>query len=910
MEMPIPKPPNDPDLKNIIDKLAIFVARNGPEFERMTKQKQKDNPKFSFLFGGEFFNYYQFKVTTERGNVGGSASIPPNFGGPIPTEVAPPPSTTVPPPLIPTVTTELYLDQQKQSLIQQQAIIQQTITQQAIQTAPWQQNNQLTQQIQGLQQQISQHQQMMDQQIKQSEQNLAAQYQSLIARQQILIEEAIINAQEEKLKKLSTECELSLDELDKITAPIIESCTKDAILNGKSWIFQHCITDDYCSLISLYLLKRITNKEATFELRLHLIYLINDLLHHCQRKNADELKVNLEKCVIPIFCTAMVGAEEDKKIKLTKLLNLWEQNKYFDITTIEQLKDPATGLSNYQASLITQYASVVSQITNNTQQQYNGLQKQHQDFASHLGLQLQQLQQQLQQLLQQQQQQPTGPPVSSQASVVPPPVQVTVGPPDQVTAPTPVSVVPGLVQPGGEITVIPQQVVTAVSSALPPVVAVPTVDTVTTAPPATLPTSIHGPPVTGPPPPGLPSQFSTPPPGFAGAPPGFIRGPPPPTLDFGAVPPGGPPPGAPPGGPPGPNFPPPDFHGGPPPPNRFALPDLSKPPPGFPPGPPGGLPGPPIAPPDIDLTPSVPYYELPAGLMAPLVKLEDNEYRPLDPRDIRLPPPMPPSERLLMAVEAFYSQPTHERPRDSEGWEKLGLYEFFKAKQRAKKIKEQEQERTGMNSRSRSRSRSVERDNRKDQQRSRSSSRSPSPSPPRNKRRYNSRHSRSRSRSRSRSPSESPLPYLRSSKSPSPTPVRQQRRLSPSPRRNRQNSRSPTPPLGASFGSIRDDMMPNVNPDSEAKLGFDNKGHQLLKKMGWGGKGLGASEQGIVDPISGGDVRDRQDMFKGIGMDLKDPFEQFRKSKSAGFIQRMRARDEARDANKGSRSRKDKEEDG
>jgi len=32
----------------------------------MTKQKQKDNPKFSFLFGGEHFNYYQYRVTTEQ----------------------------------------------------------------------------------------------------------------------------------------------------------------------------------------------------------------------------------------------------------------------------------------------------------------------------------------------------------------------------------------------------------------------------------------------------------------------------------------------------------------------------------------------------------------------------------------------------------------------------------------------------------------------------------------------------------------------------------------------------------------------------------------------------------------------------------------------------------------------------
>ena len=71
---------------------------------------------------------------------------------------------------------------------------------------------------------------------------------------------------------------------------------------------------------------------------------------------------------------------------------------------------------------------------------------------------------------------------------------------------------------------------------------------------------------------------------------------------------------------------------------------------------------------------------------------------PLDPEMLRLPPPMPPNEKLLAAMEHFYSAPTHDRPRDSlvfdfvslqeflscsEGWEKLGLYEFFRDKQRA-----------------------------------------------------------------------------------------------------------------------------------------------------------------------------------------------------------------------------------
>ena len=63
---------------------------------------------------------------------------------------------------------------------------------------------------------------------------------------------------------------------------------------------------------------------------------------------------------------------------------------------------------------------------------------------------------------------------------------------------------------------------------------------------------------------------------------------------------------------------------------------------------------------------------------------------------------------------------------------------------------------------------------------------------------------------------------------------------------------------------------------------------------GWGGGGLGSSEQGIVEPIRAGDARDKMDMFKGIGLSTSDPFEQFRKNKSQGFIQRMRSRDEGK----------------
>lgn len=64
---------------------------------------------------------------------------------------------------------------------------------------------------------------------------------------------------------------------------------------------------------------------------------------------------------------------------------------------------------------------------------------------------------------------------------------------------------------------------------------------------------------------------------------------------------------------------------------------------------------------------------------------------------------------------------------------------------------------------------------------------------------------------------------------------------------------------------------------------------------GWSGcGGLGAKEQGIQDPIRGGDIRDKWDQFKGVGVSLDDPYENYRKNKSYNFVARMKAREEGR----------------
>lgn len=49
---------------------------------------------------------------------------------------------------------------------------------------------------------------------------------------------------------------------------------------GKNWMFSNAKSPAHCELMAGHLRNRITAEGAHFELRLHLIYLINDVLHH------------------------------------------------------------------------------------------------------------------------------------------------------------------------------------------------------------------------------------------------------------------------------------------------------------------------------------------------------------------------------------------------------------------------------------------------------------------------------------------------------------------------------------------------------------------------------------------------------------------------------------------------------
>lgn len=96
---------------------------------------------------------------------------------------------------------------------------------------------------------INQQQDSLRQQIKQSEQNLSAQQNVLLQQQQVTVEAAVAKCESVDMQQTAEQCGIVLSELNAILQPIIDSCTKDSISNGKSWFLQHATTKQKSSCI-------------------------------------------------------------------------------------------------------------------------------------------------------------------------------------------------------------------------------------------------------------------------------------------------------------------------------------------------------------------------------------------------------------------------------------------------------------------------------------------------------------------------------------------------------------------------------------------------------------------------------------------------------------------------------------
>ncbi|CAH1974044.1 unnamed protein product [Acanthoscelides obtectus] len=542
--MDLSEAPQDTELRNIIDKLAQFVARNGPDFEQMTKNKQKGNPKFQFLFGGEYYNYYQCKVAAEQA---------------------------------------IYKHQQQ--------------TNGSDQNSNWSASPVQMQANQPEIDRIVKQQDVLREQIKQSEQNLTAQHTVLVQQQQAQVEQIVAKCETADLQKMADNCGIILTEVYSILQPIIDSCTKDSISNGKSWFLQHAADKTKADCIVESLLYKVL-QSSSFPSKLHVIYLVNDLLHHSARKNANDLKQALERVVVPMFCNASIAATDEQRLKLDKLLKLWESKmNYLDPKTLEKMHKPLQSYQQYQADQMAKYSSEIAPLTQQTKLTFDSYQAQHQAFVCHAMQQIMDLQQQKQNLEQGSQPQPPAP----QQTAPQPQTTTNNALPLETIQATLQQTIQSLSQSAATTTQTATsqqqqsfnvQNDTYMNVCVPPpgLNSQPPLPT-TPAPSTPVQTvSTSGQPQVPP----IPPLFPAAPVDVTQAPPTIPQPPPLPNANGGldAIPFTQPPPGY---------FPPPGM-----------FPDFSKPPPGFPAKPEPIL---------EELMPTAPYYDLPAGLMVPLVKV-------------------------------------------------------------------------------------------------------------------------------------------------------------------------------------------------------------------------------------------------------------------------------------------------
>lgn len=59
-------PPQDSQIRVLINGVASLVARCGKSYEDLSREKNQSDPRYNFLNGGEFHDYYSRKLWEER----------------------------------------------------------------------------------------------------------------------------------------------------------------------------------------------------------------------------------------------------------------------------------------------------------------------------------------------------------------------------------------------------------------------------------------------------------------------------------------------------------------------------------------------------------------------------------------------------------------------------------------------------------------------------------------------------------------------------------------------------------------------------------------------------------------------------------------------------------------------------
>lgn len=400
--------PPDEVQKNLIDKVAQYVAKNGTEFEHMMKNKQTGNNEYGFLSpSGPYYKYYQSKVKSEQ------IAFKLNQQREAATQAA---------------RDQVAQSHQGQGGWNAQSQSKPHVNKwnPTLKIGGWQNPNAgntgwggtqsntgkvqawgksggmstsggsggwkpeqhetpptTATQMESLRDEYQTKKADYDSKIKESDGNLKEQRKSLMTDKENRVDQVI----EEKLifecSRDALKLDLNLDEFHRILRPIVKHCTKESIATGKAWILHNGSNTTTARLITRYISARVLSNSATFDMRLHTIYLINDVLHHANRKNNKTILSAFEEMIVPLWSVAKLRADKEIGERLSKLKDLWKQNAYFSQETERRFASHIVEYKQFRDDLRDRYKDEVKKAEDEFDGQFRDYEKQHNEYVAH-----------------------------------------------------------------------------------------------------------------------------------------------------------------------------------------------------------------------------------------------------------------------------------------------------------------------------------------------------------------------------------------------------------------------------------------------------------------------------------------------------------------------------------------------
>ncbi|KAK5827245.1 hypothetical protein F5H01DRAFT_331046 [Linnemannia elongata] len=120
---------------------------------------------------------------------------------------------------------------------------------------------------------------------------------------------------------------------------LMKDCSQANIQAGKNWVVHFCQNPQQYDLLVRALVS-IAISRQTFDEKLHIVYLTNDILSHCERKQQQWIKDAIHPSLVPMLRAAYFfpGVDDSQRQRVIKVLDIWRNREFFPPVMIDSME--------------------------------------------------------------------------------------------------------------------------------------------------------------------------------------------------------------------------------------------------------------------------------------------------------------------------------------------------------------------------------------------------------------------------------------------------------------------------------------------------------------------------------------------------------------------------------------------